>query len=192
MSRGILVGLLLILLAASAVVAANALRGPRGDGPVRTNSRVKLTFPLPDDQIFVWGMPLPPNPSQTDARIISIEPVGISGLEILGVVVDFPVRRPDGICLMYGDQTALSFPPPGVPTRDVNGTWLLTDEKERGTCGSHPEVLVGVRRIPNASAARIEALRVLYVHDGTTYELVMPYSFDACRPTPNVTGCAQP
>jgi hypothetical protein len=192
MSRRVFMGGLLILVAVTAVVAANALRGPRDDGPVRTNSRFKVTFPLPDDQIFVWGTALPPNPSQTDARIISIEPVGISGLETLGVVVDFPVRRPDGTCLMYGDQTAISFPPPGVPTRDVNGTWLLADNKERGTCGSHPEVLVGLRRIPNASAGRIEALRMLYVHEGTTYELVMPYSFDACRPTPNVTGCAQP
>lgn len=192
MSRRVFLGVLLILLAVTAVVAANALRGPRGDGPVRTNSRFSVTFPLAYDQIFVWGTALPPNPSQTDVRITSIEPVGTSGLEILGVVVDFPVLRPDGICLTYGDQTAPSFPPPGVPTRDVNGTVLPTVDRERGTCGSHPEVLVGVRRLPNASAGRIDALRMLYVHEGITYELVMPYSFDACRPETNPTGCARP
>jgi hypothetical protein len=191
MNRRVLVGGLLVLLASTAVVAANALRGPRQDGPVRTNSRVNIKFPLAYDQIFVWGMALPGNPTQTDALITSIEPVGTRGLEIVGVVVDFPVLRPDGICLMYGDQTAPSFPPPGVATRAVNGTVLVTDDRERGTCGSHPEVLVGVRRLPDSSAGRIDALRVVYVHEGTTYELVMPYSFDVCRPDPNSTSCAQ-
>jgi hypothetical protein len=177
------------VLAAIAVLAANGLRGSRQDGPVRTNSSVKIKFPLAYDEVFVWGMALPGNPTQTDVRITAIEPVGTRGLEILGVVVDFPVLRPDGICLMYGDRTAPSFPPPGTPTREVNGT-LLSNDTERGICGSQPEVLVGLRRVPNSSVGRIDALRMRYIHEGTTYELVMPYSFDVCKPDPNNKTCA--
>jgi hypothetical protein len=190
MSRRVLAGGLLVALAAIAVVGASSLRGLRQDGPVQTNSRVNVTYPLADE-VFVWGTALPLNPTQTDARITSIEPVGARGLGILGVVVDFPVRRPDGTCLMYGVRPAPSFPPPGIPTQDPNGTTLPTEDSERGTCGTHPEVLVGVRRLPNASAGRIDALRMVYVHEGTTYELVMPYSFDACRPDPGTKSCAQ-
>lgn len=192
MSRRVFVGALLIVVAVTGVVAANVVRGPRGDGPLRTSGRFSITVPLAYDQVFVWGTALPPNSSQADVRITSIDPVGTSGLEILGVLVDFPVRQADGTCLVYGVQSAPSFPPPGLPTRDVNGTVLPTVDGERGTCGSHPEVLVGVRRLPNAPAGRIDALRMLYVHEGITYELVMPYSFDACRPETNPAGCGRP
>lgn len=190
MKRRILVGGLLVVLAVIVVVAANGLRGPRQDGPVRTNSRVTVSFPLAYDHVFVWGMPLPPNPTGSEVRIVSIEPVGITGLEILGVVVDFAVHRPDGSCLMYGVRPALSFPPPEIPTREVSGTLLLNNDRKPEACISDAEVLVGLRRVPNSSAGRIDALRMLYVHEGTTYELVMPYSFEVCRPDPNSKSCA--
>jgi hypothetical protein len=188
MDRRLVAGALLIALAVIAVIAAYPL-GPWRDGPVKNASHITITFPLPGDQIFVWGMALPPNPTQSEIRVTSIEPVGVAGLEVLGAVIDYPVRQPDGICLMYGDQTAPSFPPSGITTRPVKGTVLARAEPTGGTCGIQPEVLVGIRRPPDSAAGRIDALRMVYEHDGRTYELLVTYSLDICRPTPGATFC---
>jgi len=114
-----------------------------------------------------------------DIRIESVEPVGTRGLEVLGLVLNNSVLQPDGTCLSYGDRPAASFPPPEVPTREVNGA-VLSAANGR-TCTNDPSVLVGVRRPRDSSAGRIEALRMVYRHHGVTYELVMPYSLDICR-----------
>jgi hypothetical protein len=177
-TRRVLVLGLLVAFAAGAVVAANALRGPRHDGPLKTNSSVNIKFPLADDEIFIWGMDLPwdGGPAVGDISIDSIEPLGTHGLEVLGVVLTNSVPQPDGTCLSYGDRTAARFPPPDAATREANGAVLSTAAGK--TCANHPSVLVGVRRLSNAAAGRIDALRMLYRQNGITYELVMPYSLD--------------
>ena len=171
----------LLAVAVIGVVAANALRGPRQDGPLKTTGSFNVSYSLGDDELFIWGMNLPwyGDSAVGDIRIESIEPVGTRGLEVLGLVLNNSVLQPDGTCLSYGDRPAASFPPPEVPTREVSGA-VLSAANGR-TCTNDPSVLVGVRRPRDSSAGRIEALRMVYRHHGVTYELVMPYSLDICR-----------
>ena len=116
----------LLAVAVIGVVAANALRGPRQDGPLKTTGSFNVSYSLGDDELFIWGMNLPwyGDSAVEDIRIESIEPVGTRGLEVLGLVLNNSVLQPDGTCLSYGDRPAASFPPPEVPTREVNGAVL--------------------------------------------------------------------
>lgn len=170
------------------VVAAIVLRGPRHDGPLTTHGSFAVSYPLAEDEVFVWGTNLPwyGDSAVGDIRIDSIEPVGTRGLEVLGLVLNNSVLRPDGSCLSYGDRPVASFPPPEVPTREVSGAVLSAAGGKR--CSNDPSVLVGVRWLPNSSAGRIDALRMLYHHEGVGYELVMPYSLDVCRGQPDAQG----
>jgi hypothetical protein len=188
MTRRILVVGLMLGLTATAVVTANALRGPRQDGPLKTNSIFGVSYPLADDEVFIWGTNLPcyGDAAIGDIRIDSIEPVGTRGIEVLGLVLNNSVLQPDGICLSYGNRVAASFPPPDVPTRAVSGAVLSAAGGK--TCGNLASVLVGVRWLPNSSAGRIDALRMLYRHESVAYELVMPYSLDICRGQPDAQG----
>lgn len=188
--RRVLTGALLLALATTVAVAISVLLGPRQGGPLETTSRFNVKSPLAAEQVFVWGMSLPWDPAVGDIRIESIEPVGARGLEVLGLVLNNSVLQADGTCLAYaGARLASSFPPPEIPTREVKGALLVA--ADGSVCSNHPSVLVGVRRPPDSSAGRIDALRVLYVHEGTTYELVMPYSLDICPPQPNTKFCPQ-
>jgi hypothetical protein len=170
------------------VVAVIVLRGPRQDGPLTTNGSFEVSYPLADDEVFVWGMNLPwyGDPAVGEIRIDSIEPVGTRGLEVLGLVLNNSVLQPDGSCFSYGVRPAASFPPPEVPTREVSGAVLSAADGKR--CANDASVLVGVRWLPNSSAGRIDALRMLYHHRGVAYELVMPYSLDICRGQPDAQG----
>ena len=180
MSRRLLLGGAVVAGTFIVIVAVNALRGPRHDGPLTRNSTFNVSFPLAGDEVFVWGTNLPWNgdPAVGDIRIDSIEPVGTRGLEVLGLVLNNSVLQPDGICLSYGNRVAVRFPPPEVPTREVSGA-VLSAAAGKG-CASQPSVLVGVRRSVNSSTGRIDALRMLYHHRGTAYELVMPYGLYIC------------
>lgn len=179
-----LIGLVLIV-AAAAAVAANTLRGPRQDGPLQLplGTRVTARFPLPSDEVLTWGMDLPWDPSNRlpeDIRIESIEPVGARGLEVLGLVLNNAVLRPDGTCLSYGIRTGRAFPPPEVPTRAVKGDVLAAAVDQ--PCVNHPSVLVGVRRPADSALGVIDALRMLYQYRGTTYELVLPFTLEVRPP----------
>jgi hypothetical protein len=182
------IGAALLAVAVIAVVATISARGPRQDGPLKTNGSFNISYPLADDEVFVWGTNLPWNGDAAvgDIRIDSIEPVGTRGLEVLGLVLNNSVRQPDGSCLSYGDRPAASFPPPEAPTREVSGAVLSASAGR--TCSNDPSVLVGVRWLPNSSVGRIDALRMLYRHQGTAYELVMPYSLDICRGQADAQG----
>jgi hypothetical protein len=188
MTRRLLLGGALVAVTVIVIVAVNALRGPRQDGPLKTNSRVGVSYPLADDEVFIWGTNLPwyGDAAVGDIRIDSIEPVGTSGIEVLGLVLNNSVLQPDGICLSYGNRVGARFPPPDVPTRAVSGAVLSAAGGK--TCSNLPSVLVGVRWLPNSSAGRIDALRMLYRREGVAYELVMPYSLDICRGQPDAQG----
>jgi hypothetical protein len=188
MTRRLLLGGALVAVTLIVIVAFNALRGPRQDGPLKTNSIFGVSYPLADDEVFIWGTNLPwyGDAAVGDIRIDSIEPVGTRGLEVLGLVLNNSVLQPDGSCLSYGNRPAASFPPPEVPTREVSGAVLSAADAKK--CFNDPSVLVGVRWLPNSSAGRIDALRMLYHHQGIAYELVMPYSLDICRGQPDAQG----
>lgn len=188
MTRRLLLGGALVAVTVIVIVAVNALRGPRQDGPLKTNSSFAVSYPLADDEVFIWGTNLPwyGDAAVGDIRIDSIDPVGTRGIEVLGLVLNNSVLQPDGICLSYGNRVAATFPPPDVPTRAVSGAVLSAAGGK--TCSTLPSVLVGVRWLPNSSAGRIDAVRMLYRHEGVAYELVMPYSLDICRGQPDAQG----
>jgi len=187
-TQRVLVSAVVVAAVVVGFVAANALSGPRQDGPLRTNSTFNVSFPLAGDEVFVWGTNLPwdGDPAVGDIRIDSIEPVGTRGVEVLGLVLNNSVLQPDGICLSYGNRVAVSFPPPEVPTREVSGAVLSAAAGK--ACASQPSVLVGVRQSANSSTGRIDALRMLYHHRGTAYELVMPYGLYICAGQADAQG----
>jgi len=180
-TRRVLLRAVLGAIAVLVVAAVIVLRGPRHDGPLATNGAFNVSYALADNEVFVWGTNLPwrGDAAVGDIRIDSIEPVGTRGLEVLGLVLNNSVVRPDGSCLSYGDRPVASFPPNDVPTREVSGAALSAADGKK--CTNDPSVLVGVRWLPNSSVGRIDALRMLYHHQGIAYELIMPYSLDIRR-----------
>lgn len=175
----------LLALAVAVAVTAIALRGPRSDGPLQLppGTHVTIGYALPDDVVFIWGMDLPWDPSNgvpEGIRIDSIDPVGVRGVEVLGLVLNNAVLRADGSCLSYGARPAPTFPPNDVPTRQVRGAVLSAADES--PCVDHPSVLVGVRRSPDSAVGVIEALRIRYEYQGTAYELLLPYTLEVRRP----------
>jgi hypothetical protein len=190
MRRPVLTGALLLAVAITVAVAISALLAPRQGGPLQTTSRFNIKSPLATEELFVWGSQLPWDPAVGDIRIESIEPLGVRGLEVLGPVLSNSVLQADGTCLAYaGARLASSFPPPEIPTREVRGAVLVA--ASGSLCSNHSSVLVGVRRPSDSSAGTIDALRMVYTHEGTTYEIVMPYSLDICPPRPNAQFCPE-
>jgi hypothetical protein len=177
-SRRLAAAGLLVAFAVTALVATNALRGPRQDGPLQNRSRFNASIGLVENQVLTWGIDLPGNPTDTDIKIRSIEPVGARGIEVLGVVLDYPRLR-DGVCWSTGSHTD-AFPPVGVSTREVKDA-VLPAERTR-TCGNHPEVLVGIRRPPGSASGRIDALRMVYEHQGSVYQFDIAYGLDIHPP----------
>jgi len=153
-------GVGLVLLLGAVVAASVASRGP---GPLDAPSEVSVELPLRSGQIATWGSVLPGNSTVSDITIDSVELVNVEGVEVLGVVLSDP--DVDG-----GIGTAEGFPPQGANLRQANGAAL----KPAGGSPSHLQVLVGVR-LSGAAEGSIEAIRVRYRHEGSEYELVLPY-----------------
>ena len=164
----------LVVIAAVVLVGIAAIRlaGDRSPGPLQPNSKSTVEFPLDAAQQATWGSPFPPNPTDSDIVIRSIEPIGVSGLDILGMVAS-------GAGAM-GVVNALGFPPQGVPTQPVQGTILApaTGVSIQG------DALVGVRLAAGATEGHIDGLRVRYVANGTDYEVDLPYALHIQSPPP--------
>jgi hypothetical protein len=145
-------------------IAAIALAGNRSPGPLAPTSETEVEFPIGVDQTATWGSPLPPNPTESEIVLRSIEPIGVSGLELMGIVMSRPVNS-------VGIINAPAFPPEGTTAEEVDGFVIPA------AGGGEPQVdvLLGVRRETGASEGRIEGLRVRYVANGTEYEVDLPY-----------------
>lgn len=180
--RRLILGVILIALAATFVVAASARWGRHQGGPLEARSHVTLRFPLPDGEALTWGMDLPRNPTSTEVTLEAIEPVGARGVEVIGTAASYPVLRADGMCVSIG--LVRGFPPAGVQTLEVRGAPVpAAGPPGPPRCGDQPPaVLIGVRRAPAAPTGTIDALRLLYVADGTHYEVLLPYSLELTRP----------
>lgn len=177
-----ILGVILIALAATFVVAATSRWGRHQGGPLETavqrTSHITARFPLPDGEALTWGMDLPRNPTSTEVTLEAIEPVGARGVEIIGTAASYPVLRPNGVCVSIGLVTG--FPPAGVQTLEVRGApWPAAGPPR---CGDQPIVVIGVRRAPAAPTGTIDALRLLYVADGTHYEVLLPFSLEVRQP----------
>src|SRR5262245_6895442 len=85
--------LAVVLVAAVVVIAAIVTlqsSSARASGPIASDSKTSAEFPLADDQIASWGSQLPTNTTKDELTIESIEPVGISGLELVGLSITYP------------------------------------------------------------------------------------------------------
>lgn len=127
---------------------------------------IGVEFGLREGQAATWGVILPPSRVADELQIESVRPMAITGLEVLGVVVNDPAAMP--IATAYG------FPPVGASFHELTGyAWQ----------GSHHEVtlLIGVRLEPKASSGRIEGVRVRYLFDGGRYEVVLAWTLTITR-----------
>ena len=164
------------------MVAANAGWALHPGGPlqsvIQNTSQVTLRYPIGDGEALTWGMALPRNPTLTEMTIWSVEPVGIHGVEVLGVLLSYPVLKPNGMCASIGLVTG--FPPAATPTREVRGAVLPTTD--RMTCEDQPTVFVGVRRMTHSLDGTVDAMRLLYMQQGTRYEVILPFRLEVTQP----------
>jgi hypothetical protein len=169
---------LLLAFAATVLVAANALGAPRADGPLRSVSSVRVTAPVADGDVVRWDTALPWNPTETEIHLKSVDLVGIRDVEVVGIVASYPTLQPGGVCLSAGNL--IGFPPPGRNTEQIDGVALPA--AARRTCTNYPTIVVGLRRQSGVPRGGVDAIRVRYEYQGTTYELLLQSSFEAHTP----------
>jgi hypothetical protein len=136
---------------------------PRRDGPLVAPSAISVEFELAAGRAGTWGVVLPANPTASSITIESIELVDARGLELIGMLISDPDR--DG-----GIGTLDVYPPPGIHARPVEGAVL----PQVGSGDPHRQLLIGCR-LTGTDAGSVEALRVLYRHAGTRYEVELAY-----------------
>jgi hypothetical protein len=161
----------LILVATAITMTLTILGGcARGTGPMPVTLAYAVKYPLQLHETMTWGMPLPALPPPSgEGFVLRIEPIGIEGLEVIGVLAcDGSTVQPDGSRLHCAPGTALGWPPVGVSTHPVEGIALDTD----GEAG----VLIGVRRLSSNAEGSISAIRISYVVGDIAYEVVQPWS----------------
>lgn len=146
-------------------VAAIMMAGGRDEGPLQPSSVTSVEFALAPEQAGTWGTDLPPNPTDADIVVRSVEPVDQEGLSILGMTM----TNPD---VTGGMITGYDFPPAGVATFPIAGSVISPS----GGPSPHLQVLIGVRLAEGRESGSIKALRLRYVADGREYEVVLPYS----------------
>jgi hypothetical protein len=158
-------GLVLTAAILAVGVAAVTMSCSRDEGPLQPSSVTSVEFPLALEQVATWGADLPPNPTDADIVVSSIEPIDPAGLSILGLAMINPDVS-GGIVNAYG------FPPDGAATFPVEGSVISPSDGS----SPHLEVLIGVRLAEGSDSGSIKGLRLRYVADGREYEVVLPYS----------------
>lgn len=157
-------GLLLLALAATLVLTIGVATARRSDGPLRSTSRTLVEIPTWDGEVVSWGMILPPNESATDIIIESIMPVGLDGLDLVGLGLH-RVGAGGDESYTVGD----GFPPSDIGTSPPSGAILPAGGP------SIIEVLVGIRRRAGISVGTIAALHIDYRAGGIAYEVELPW-----------------
>lgn len=99
-----------------------------------------------------------------------VEPLNVEGLDVLGVRTCSGATPAGEDFLHCAPLNSSGWPPPDVTAREVAGT--LIDRTPNSSVG----VLIGLRRQPAASVGTISGVRIVYTVDGTTYEVVQPWS----------------
>jgi hypothetical protein len=162
-------GLAVAALVVALVAAATGYFGYRHGGPFGGWNGAGVTWRAAIGETVSWAMPLPDNPTTTDILIDSIAPVGVDGLEVLGVLVSTQGCEVPTI--------ATAFPPPGVSTADPQGARLAALSKP---CALH--ALFGVRRSQAGAPGKIQGLRIRYHFGGASYEDLLPWTLDVREP----------
>jgi hypothetical protein len=138
----------------------------RSPGPLTTNVTTSTEFTLAEGQVGSWGSPLPANTTPDELTIESIEPIGLSGLELVGLAVTYP--EIDGSI-----ATAYGYPPPGLTTHPPEGA------RVSAAGGPTPsiQILAGVRLLPGAASGRIDGWHIRYSSGkGRPHETTIPWA----------------
>jgi hypothetical protein len=157
-----------IFAAAAVALLTVGCFGPRTDGPIQPGSAVTVGLPL-QENAATWAMPL----DQVDKPYVLqlVELPVVSGFEILDIKAcegSPQVGEDFNSCAPLG----ASWPPSGVPMREVAGTVVGTAPTEGAA------ILVGVRLSPGSSAGQIEGMRITYVYEGAQYVVDQPWTFE--------------
>lgn len=158
----VLIAAILTLGIGATVTSGNRLHGPLPP------SGAGVEFSLAPDQSGTWGMPLPPNPTDRDIVVRSIEPIDPEGLTILGMAMAHPGVAATG---------AVAFPPAGVATFPVEGSVI----SPRGGATPNLAVLIGVQLAEGSESGSIRGLRLVYVVGVRQYEVLLAYSLEITR-----------
>lgn len=164
----------LVVVAATALVVANAVRGPQQDGPLQAVNRARVGTSLAPGEALTWGVTLPFNPTDAEIELRGFETIAVRGVEVIDTRVAYPVHQPDGTCLSIGLHKG--FPPPGIEMVPMNA--IIVPPAGQRTCENHPAVAMGIRLLPESEGGTVDGLRVLYIHGGVLYQLVLPYTLE--------------
>lgn len=159
-------GLAFLALAALAMATEGVIWGYRHDGPIRHEGQAGVRWRLPGGATsFTWTMPLPLNPTSDDFVLEAIDPVDITGFELLGVAVAYGCGLP---------TLDLGYPPARVVTQSVQrAVWPAAGPAGNPACDDIPTAVLGLRLQKIAGSGAIHGLRVRYVYRGIRYETVL-------------------
>ncbi len=165
---------LITLLAVGLVVAVAGSVGSGGpaDGPLPVSGEAGIVVHLNSGALATWGMAFSGD-AGGEIVLEAIEPVSVSGVEVLGISVCRWSMAPesDGTYRDCAPAAAYAWPPSGVSLNPVAGAVLAAD--------SNPSVsmVIGVKVESPGERAGIHGIRIVYASHGRTYETVEPWSF---------------
>lgn len=167
-------GLALVALTAvlGAMVSEGVVWGYRQDGPIRYEGAAGVRAPVAAGTTFSWTMGLGQNPTSDDVAIEAIDPVGVTGLEVLGTGIAYGCGLP---------TVATGYPPAGMMVHRAEGTILPARYL---ACEEIPTAVIGLRRPTGAAPGAIDGLRLRYVSGGIRYETVLAWRFETKEPEP--------
>jgi hypothetical protein len=170
-----IVSRLLVASAAAVVVVVVLLALPGGiqqDGPIATTDAVTVEYEYAAGEATTWGTTLPPAGGVAVATLLSVEPIGASGLEVIGVeACDTSIPGCNVV-------NARGWPLTGIPTEPIAGLAIRRSDSE----DPRYHLLMGVRRQPGANVATITAIKLTYQVGGTTYEVTEPWTLRILAP----------
>jgi hypothetical protein len=166
----------LVLLATVALAAGVVLtRGMRHDGPLQNGpSSTRVSISAAEGEVVRFETTIPWNPTATDIHLRKVELLGLRNLDLVGVVLSYPMQRDDGTCLSAGYDR--SFPPPGWITTTVLDGAVLPRADAR-TCTNYPTIVAGLRRTSGLSPGTLDAVGVVYEYRGEIFEVVLQQAF---------------
>lgn len=163
----------------SAIFVVLALRetgAVMSDGPYPRTDAAGIDFELAPGVPATWGMPLPGSLRESFV-LRSIEPLGVEGLDVLGVYVCRWSGAPDdeGIFNDCTPAASRTWPPAETTLLAVDGTVVAGEP-------SFVSMVIGVERHAGTAAAKIASIRIVYTTNGDTHEVIEPWTLNLIDP----------
>jgi hypothetical protein len=140
-------------------------------GPLAVTDPVAVEYEYAAGKESTWGSALPETTGSSAVSVTKVEPVGLVGLDVVGI------QACDASSASCSIVDSPGWPQPGITTIPVEGLRVWPAGQ-----GPAYALQIGVRRQANAPMGIIEGLKFTYAAGGKQYEVVEPWTLRVYAP----------